>query len=587
MDATQEPTSSMLDMFRFVSGKVLKNRWLLILNVAALTIITLLQFVVPQIEQYIIDSVIPNKNLTWLAQAIALLLGSAVALGIFNYLSTYYMTVMSQAAIFDLRDDLYRHILSQDTRFFESSRTGDLMTRLTSDIGNLQSLISANMLGIVGNLFTFVGVLIFIYWINWQMALAVNLTFPLEFLLYRVFRGRIHSAFQRARASQARMSNQMQQTLTQIDLIKSYTSEDLEADQFDHVSDENRKNMVAAGRNQAIFSPLVDGINTLGIAIVLLLGAYFIINDQLKIGQMVAYLSYVAMVQAPISSLTRLLNQLQQAQVSYGRVRAILDSTPQLKNAANPVAFPKLQHGITLDHVTFNYDHSKNPHNATVTDVSFQIPYGETTALVGHSGSGKTTLTRLIDRLYDLNSGDILFDDTSIKTIDIKSLRENVAIVSQDVFVIDGSIRDNVVYGRQDASDDDVLQVLKLADLADFVNGLSDGLDTQVGERGVKLSGGQKQRLSIARALLKDAPIIILDEATASLDNESEKAIQHALDNLLKSRTALVIAHRLSTIHNADQIVVLDDGKVVETGNHATLMAKNGAYAALYNAQFE
>ncbi len=208
---------------------------------AALTIITLLQFVVPQIEQYIIDSVIPNKNLTWLAQAIALLLGSAVALGIFNYLSTYYMTVMSQAAIFDLRDDLYRHILSQDTRFFESSRTGDLMTRLTSDIGNLQSLISANMLGIVGNLFTFVGVLIFIYWINWQMALAVTLTFPLEFLLYRVFRGRIHSAFQRARASQARMSNQMQQTLTQIDLIKSYTSEDLEADQFDHVSDENRK----------------------------------------------------------------------------------------------------------------------------------------------------------------------------------------------------------------------------------------------------------------------------------------------------------------------------------------------------------
>ncbi len=206
---------------------------------------------------------------------------------------------------------------------------------------------------------------------------------------------------------------------------------------------------------------------------------------------------------------------------------------------------------------------------------------------MGHSGSGKTTLTRLIDRLYDLNGGDILFDDTSIKTIDIKSLRENVAIVSQDVFVIDGSIRDNVVYGRQDASDDDVLQVLKLADLADFVNGLSDGLDTQVGERGVKLSGGQKQRLSIARALLKDAPIIILDEATASLDNESEKAIQHALDNLLKSRTALVIAHRLSTIHNADQIVVLDDGQVVETGNHATLMAKNGAYAALYNAQFE
>ncbi|WP_052004968.1 ABC transporter ATP-binding protein [Agrilactobacillus composti] len=577
-------------MLRFVFQRVLKKRWILVVNILALTVITLLQFVLPQIEQFIIDKVIPQKHVQLLFISVGLLLLAAVVLGLFNFLATYLMGVMSQNAITDLRTQLYDDILDQDTHFFESSKTGDLMVRLTSDVNNMQSLISANMLSMIGNIFTFVGVLGFILYKNWQMAVAVSLTFPLTFLIYRVFRDRIHNAFKRVRQSQSQMSNQMQNTLTEVDLIKSYTSEGYESQRFDHYALKNRDNMIDATKNQAIFSPLVDGVNFLGVAIVLLLGAMFVMKGSLTVGGLVAYLSYVGMLQSPISSFTRLLNQIQQALVSYGRIKEVTNVHPTIVNSANPLPMPELQVGIALKDVSFAFKgdpkRAKSDH-AAISHVSFNIPFGQQTALVGHSGAGKSTLTRLIDRFYDVDAGDITFDGIPIKEIDLKQLRQNIAIVSQDIAIIDGTIRDNIQYGSPEANDDAIMAMAELADIKDFIQSLPEGLATQVGERGLKLSGGQRQRLAIARALLKDAQVVILDEATASLDNESEKTIQKALNNLLKERTSLVIAHRLSTIHNADQIVVLDAGKVVEIGKHEELLKAHGPYEKLYNAQFE
>ncbi|MGV0168476.1 ABC transporter ATP-binding protein [Furfurilactobacillus sp. WILCCON 0119] len=576
-------------MFRFVFGQVLNKKWLLGLNVVALAIISLLEFVIPQYEQFIIDHVIPHHDIGLLTEVVLGLLGTAIVLGVLNYVSTYYMGVLSQGAITNLRTDLYRYILRLDTHFFESSKTGDLMVRLTSDIGNLQSLISANMLSMVGSIVTFIFVWIYIFIINWQMAVAVTLTFPLMFLIYRVFRNRIHNAFRAARASQAQMSNQMQNTLTQIDLIKSYTNEELEQDRFSTFANKNKQDMINATQNQALFSPLIDFVNYLGVAIILALGAYFVIQRQLTVGQLVAYLTYVAMLQSPIRAFTQILNQLQQSLVSYGRVMDIMAMKPAIVSAPDAQAFPTIRQGIDLQQVSFTYQGDDDQVKATVPavhDITFTIPFGKTTALVGHSGSGKTTLTKLIDRLYDLDSGDITFDGAPIKQLQIASLRKNIAIVSQDVYMLDGTIEENIRYGREDATTEELWNAATMADIADFIHGLPDGMQTQIGERGVKLSGGQKQRLSIARALLKDAQIVILDEATASLDNESEKTIQHALENLMQSRTSLVIAHRLSTIHNADQIIVMDDGRLVEHGTHEQLLAQNGAYAKLYNAQF-
>lgn len=584
MDEQNEMQVTTKDMLQFVFNKVLKQKWILIINILALTLITALQFVMPQFEKIIIDKIIPMKDLHWLALVIGGLLVTAVILGLLNYFSSYYMGVMSQSAITELRNDLYHDLLRQDTAFFESSKTGDLMVRLTSDINNLQSMISSNMLSMIGNLFTFVGVLVFIYIVNWQMALAVTITFPLMFVIYRVFRDRIHKAYRAARLSQSKMSNQMQNTLTQIDLIKSYTNEELAQESFNEASDQNRRDMIKATQNGAIFSPLIDGVNYLQVAIILSLGAYFVMKNQLSVGSLVAYLTYVAMLQSPIMAFTRLLNQIQQSLVSYGRINEITQVQPTILEPAHPLAFPKAPLDVKLDHVNFSYLGQKDM--PTIEDVSFDVPAGKTTALVGHSGSGKSTITKLIDRMYDINSGEISINGDDITDFRLEDLRRHIAIVSQDLFILDGTLRDNVVYAKQDATDEEVERVIEMADLTDFVAGLPDRLATQVGERGVKLSGGQKQRLSIARALLKNAPIVILDEATASLDNEAEKQIQHALDNLTETRTTIVIAHRLSTVYGADQIVVIDDGKVIEKGTHQSLLDQNGAYAKLYQAQF-
>ncbi|AEV95272.1 ABC transporter ATP-binding protein [Pediococcus claussenii] len=581
---------TLLSMFRYVFQTVLQKKRLLFLNIAALIIITALQFVMPQFTQYIIDKIIPDKSMTKLFYSVALMILAAVLLGVFNYFSTYYMSIMSQNSILTLRENLFRHILSLDSAYFESSKTGDLMVRLTSDINNLQSLISANMLSIIGNFFTFVGVLVFIIIVNWQMALAVSITFPLMFFIYRIFRTRIRTAFRNARVSQADMSNQMQNTLTQIQLIKSFTNEKAESKKFDQFADQNRQYMIEASRNQAIFSPSIDFVNYLGTAIILLLGSYFVIKGQLLVGQMVAYISYVAMLQSPIRSFTQLLNQIQQSLISYGRIIDVIGVQPKIIDSPDAENFPQIKQGIKLDDISFSYSTDNvnfNDGSNALNNVTFNIPYGKTTALVGHSGAGKTTITKLLTRFYEVTSGNIFFDNIPIKDIKIKSLRDNIAIVSQDVDIIDGTIRENIMYGESDISDKNIHEAAQMANIDDYIVKLPDGLDTQVGERGIKLSGGQKQRISIARALLKDAQVIILDEATAALDNESEKAIQHALNNLLTNRTSLVIAHRLSTIHNADNIIVMDQGRVVESGTHENLLKQNSYYKKLYDAQFE
>lgn len=578
--------TTMLQMFNFVFNSVLKRKNLLFLNIGLLIIIVGLNFIIPQFTKNIIDHALALHQVNTLWFNILGLLATTIILGLLSFTSSYMMQILSQQSIKELRLKTYSQILQQDYAFFQNSKTGDLMVRLTSDINNLQALISSDSLGLVGNTFTFIVVLIFLYLQNWQLALLVSLTFPILFITIRFFRSRIREAYSKVRSMNSQISNQLQATLTEIELIKSYTTEETETKVFADIVDKTNDYTLEATKWQAIFQPLLLLINTSGTAIVLAFGGYLVIKGQMTIGDLVAYLSYVTLLQNPINSFSRLINIFQTAQVSYDRIHDVMNIDAAVIEPSNPTEFPEpLTTGITFNNVSFQYELKTAD---ALEHINCQIPAGKTTALVGRSGAGKSTLIRLLMRLYDVTDGTISFDKQSITSIATHDLRRHISLVSQDVIIVDGTIGDNIAYGTPKATSEMLWHAAKQADIAEFITGLPAGMDTAVGERGIKLSGGQKQRLSIARALLKNAPIVILDEATAALDNESEKTIQHALDNLMVAKTSIVIAHRLSTVHNADQILVMDHGQIVERGNHASLLAQaDGVYRKLYDAQFE
>ncbi len=574
-----------MEMLRFVFSSVLKRRYLLILNVSLLLMVAGLNFIIPQFTKNIIDQAIGQRSVNELISQVVWLIVTTIALGVVNFVSTYLMQRLSQESITEIRLQTYYRILQQDYAYFQNAKTGDLMVRLTGDINSLQNLISSDTFGIVGNLFTFIAVLGFLYAQNWELALAISLTFPVLFVIIRFFRSRIREAFSKLRATSSRISNQLQATLTEIELIKSFTTEQQETAHFEAIVAESNRYQLEATRLQAIFNPLVTLVNTIGVAIALGVGGYFVIQQRMTVGDLVAYLSYLTLLQDPIRSFSRLLNVFQTAQVSYDRIKEIMAYEPAIIDAPHPVAFPSpLRRGTQLTDVTFHYDMGNVD---ALENINMMIPIGQTTALVGRSGAGKSTLVRLLTRLYERSGGKIMFDDVAIEHISMKSLRQHISFVSQEVTIIDGTISENIAYGTPGATEAAIWNAAEQANILEFIRGLPNQMATQVGERGVKLSGGQKQRLSIARAFLKDAPIVILDEATAGLDNESERAIQHALNELMRHKTAIVIAHRLSTVHNAEQIIVIDQGSVVERGTHDELIAQADVYKTLYDAQFE
>ncbi len=583
--ALKNSDTTLMEMLRFVFSSVLKRRYLLILNVLLLLMVAGLNFIIPQFTKNIIDQAIGQRSVNELISQVVWLIVTTIALGVVNFVSTYLMQRLSQESITEIRLQTYYRILQQDYAYFQNTKTGDLMVRLTGDINSLQNLISSDTFGIVGNLFTFIAVLGFLYAQNWELALAISLTFPVLFVIIRFFRSRIREAFSKLRATSSRISNQLQATLTEIELIKSFTTEQQETANFEAIVAESNRYQLEATRLQAIFNPLVTLVNTIGVAIALGVGGYFVIQQRMTVGDLVAYLSYLTLLQDPIRSFSRLLNVFQTAQVSYDRIKEIMAYEPAIIDAPHPVAFPSpLRRGTQLTDVTFHYDMGNVD---ALENINMMIPIGQTTALVGRSGAGKSTLVRLLTRLYERSGGKIMFDDVAIEHISMKSLRQHISFVSQEVTIIDGTISENIAYGTPGATEAAIWNAAEQANISEFIRGLPNQMATQVGERGVKLSGGQKQRLSIARAFLKDAPIVILDEATAALDNESERAIQHALNELMRHKTAIVIAHRLSTVHNAEQIIVIDQGSVVERGTHDELIAQADVYKTLYDAQFE
>ncbi|MBB3072097.1 subfamily B ATP-binding cassette protein MsbA [Paenibacillus baekrokdamisoli] len=560
-----------------------RGQWKLLL-IAAISIIavSLLEFVIPQLSQYTIDRLIPNKRydlLIWIALGV---LVTALLLALFNYLSGIAMASVGQKAVYDLRNQLYSHLQSLDIGFFDRNRTGDLMSRVTSDVGMLQQLVSSGMMSIVTDTFTFAAVAIYMLWMDWQLTLIILATFPFMILTTRFFSKRIRAAFKKIQQSVAEVTNHLQDTLSSIRLMKAFSTEQYETERFADRSSANRQANLDAVKLRAIYEPIIDMLNFAGLAIVLILGAKHVMDGGLTVGTIVAFLAYLRLLQNPIRRFSRTLNTVQQSAAAYERIVEILETKSQVMEKANALELGRVQGHVVFHDVSFAYQ----PEVPVLEHFDFELLPGKVTAIVGASGAGKSTITHLITRFYDPQQGMITIDGHPLPDIQLQSLRRQMGIVSQDVALLNGTIRDNISYGTPHATDAEIEAAAHAANAHTFITSFPLGYEAQIGERGVKLSGGQKQRISIARAILKDPRLIILDEATSALDTESEKAIQDALVHLLEDRTSLVIAHRLSTIQRADRIYVLDQGKIIEAGTHDSLLAQQGKYKQLYELQF-
>jgi subfamily B ATP-binding cassette protein MsbA len=503
--------------------------------------------------------------------------------GVSYYGKTYLVSYVSQKSIKDMRDDLYSHLHNLSLSFYSKNKTGDILSRVTNDVPQLENSMINTTVGTVDKTFTLIGGIGYLVYLNYRLTIFLLLILPLITYVMTKFNVKLKRVSRRVQVKIANVSDVLQETLSAVRVVKSFGREEYE---FDRFSSENQANFRAKMKKTqygAILTPLVEFIAAIAFTAILWFGGYEVMKGRMRASELIAFFTLLITISDPLRSLTKLSKRLQQLFASAERVFEIMDTESVLReNDENKIVLNNVDGEIVYDNVTFAY----NRNEIVLKDINLTASPGEVIALVGHSGAGKTTMVDLIPRFYDPVKGRMRLDGHDLKDIKIDSLRSFIGIVPQETILFSGTLRDNIAYGDLNAADEQIHEAAKSANAHDFIMKFPDGYDTVVGERGVGLSGGQKQRISIARAILKDPKILILDEATSSLDAESEALVQEALDHLMQNRTTFIIAHRLSTIKNADNIVVLENGEIVEQGSHRELLNKNGKYASLYQGQF-
>ncbi|MFZ7120068.1 MAG: ABC transporter ATP-binding protein [Eubacteriaceae bacterium] len=544
-------------------------------------VMSIVDLIIPAIVAIIIDSAIPSRNFNFFVNLSIGILILYVLRAILHYIVTYYGHVLGVRIESDMRKDLFNHIQKLSFSYFDNTKTGHIMSRLVNDLFEISEFAHHGPEDIFITIITLFGALLVMFTIKWQLALIIFLLVPIMLIFAIKKNKKMRRVFRDMRLRIADINAQIEDSISGIRVVKSFTNEWYEEDKFD-IGNNNYRN--TKEESYKIMGEFISGVslfsNMLHL-IVIFFGALFIYKNQLTIGVLVQFLLYIAIFLEPIRRIANFVETFQKAASGFNRFTEILDINPDIVDSRDAKNIGKLSGDIKFNEVSFNY----NKNETVLKNINLKIDAGETIAFVGPSGAGKTTICSLIPRFYEVSSGNIVVDNISIREISLQSLRENIGIVQQDVFLFSGTIRENIKYGKINASEEEVVNAAKMANAHEFIMKLPNGYDTYTGERGVKLSGGQKQRISIARIFLKNPPILILDEATSSLDNENEKIIQKSFYKLAKSRTTLVIAHRLATIQNADRIVVLTDEGVVEQGTHDELMDLNGMYKTLHNAQ--
>jgi len=500
----------------------------------------------------------------------------------FEYFVECYGHVLGVRMEYDMRKDLFTHLQSLSFRFYDKNRTGHLMSRIVNDLRDITELAHHGPEDLFISLVMIIGSFLVLVQIEWRLAAITYLFLPFIILYAIKMRKRLARDFKEVKRKIADVNAQVENSISGIRVVHSFTNESYEIEKF-----ESGNNLFRISRENAYktMAQLMTGIRTmlnfLNLS-VLVFGGWLVYSNQITVGDLLAFLLYIGLFLQPVRRLMSFTQQFEQGMAGFGRFCEIMDVRPDIVDQVDAIAIKEVDGRIDFENVDFSYQAEESILNG----IRFTIPAGKTTALVGPSGGGKTTICQLIPRFYEVTDGKILLDGRDIRQYKIESLRGKIGIVQQDVFLFAGTIAENILYGRADASEKEMVEAAKQAEIHDFIQSLPDGYQTEIGERGIRLSGGQKQRLSIARVFLKNPPILILDEATSALDNETEVKIQASLEKLAKGRTTLVIAHRLSTIRNADQILVVTDEGIAEAGNHETLMAKEGVYAHLYAMQF-
>lgn len=559
------------------------HKKLFFLDMFCAFLVAALDLVFPMFTNTLLKNAIPNKDLrTIVIFAVVLALLYVVKL-IANYIVDYWGHVMGVRLQYEMRKDVFSHLQTLPFRYFDDNKTGHIMSRIINDLMEISELAHHGPEDVFISIIMLLGSFILLCNINLKLTLIVFAFIPVILWFTATRRVKMSNAFDEVRKKIAVVNAKLENSISGIRVAKSFTNEEYEMEKFDEGNNQFKVARSSAYKYMAEFMAgmrfLVDMLNV----VVLGFGGYFVYKGYIDIIDLVTYFLYIAYFMQPIRRLTSFVEQYQSGMSGFKRFIEIMDTKSDITDSADAKELRNVKGSIEFKNATFKY----NENTEILSNINLQIEAGKTLALVGPSGGGKTTICHLIPRFYELNEGEISIDGVNIKDVTLKSLRKNIGIVQQDVFLFTGTIKENILYGNPEATDEEVVKAAKNANIHDFIDSLPDGYDTYVGERGVKLSGGQKQRISIARVFLKNPPILILDEATSALDNTSELIIQKSLEDLSKGRTTLVVAHRLSTVKNADDIVVLTDKGILEKGPHEELMAKEGIYSKLYNAQFK
>ncbi len=537
---------------------------------------------VPWLVKEMIDKVLTNRDpvmLNFVAFSVMLVF---FARGVFFFGQSYLMAYAGQRIVIDIRTEIYRKLNQMSLSFYEKNKTGTIMSYVTNDVAALQGALIQSVIELFTEGVVLIGSLGAMVWLNWKLTLFTLATSPVVFKVIQVFGRKLRDSGHRIQESAADITSVLQETISSVRVVKSFVREDYEIEKFEK---ENFLNFRASMRNALLSSkitPITEFTATIGITAIIWYGGHEVIGGRLTAGSLIAFLIYAINMSNPVKRLTKVFSEIQKAMAAAQRVFAIIDMPPDIIDKPTATILPPVKGGVVFDHVTFSY----NPGDQVLSDLTFHAEAGQLVAIVGPSGAGKTTISNLLMRFYEIDDGKITIDGIDITDVTMSSLRGQIGMVPQETMLFNGSVYDNILYGRLDATKEEVEAAARSANADSFIRELPGGYNTMLGDRGVNLSGGQRQRISIARALLKDPRILVLDEATSALDTESEKIVQEALDRLMVGRTSFVIAHRLSTIQRANLILVLNKGRLVEKGTHESLLSEDGLYAKLYQAQF-